>query len=174
VVEHQVGQGEHVGGPGADPGPNIEGGEGPEVGANRWLSLGFQAGGLGAQRDRSLGRSIGRSPSDRHRRHAPARFFTLLQHIAGHGEHHHHHRPHQHEGTKSANTWYSPDGIAWSGQRVREVFGDEATVLHGVTIAATTVLLVVPNGGRPITDPTGCPLNLYSEEHNQTGLDMGG
>jgi len=60
--------------------------------------------------------------------------------------------------------WYSPDGTSWASQHAPNLFGSDAYVFQSAVNSDTAVLLVAPNGDRPIDDPPGCPMGYYPEE----------
>jgi len=60
--------------------------------------------------------------------------------------------------------WYSLDGTSWTSQHAPDLFGDDSYVFQSAVNSDTAVLLVAPNGDRPIDDPPGCPMNYYPEE----------
>ena len=60
--------------------------------------------------------------------------------------------------------WHTPNGQAWIRQPAQDIVGNDAWIEQGVTIGDRSVLIVTPNGRRPMTDPPGCPLEIYPEE----------
>lgn len=60
--------------------------------------------------------------------------------------------------------WYSPDGTSWTSQHAPDLFGGDSYVFQSAVNSDTAVVLVAPNGDRPIDDPPGCPVGHYPEE----------
>jgi len=60
--------------------------------------------------------------------------------------------------------WHSPKGRSWNKQDVRTIFGPDAWIEQTTATKSASVVLVAPNGERPIADPPGCELGFYPKE----------